>query len=633
MFFNTRNQLFAKIFVPVLFMLGLPLSANEDIAYLASNHWIVASEKEGLSIYDGELKQITALAGQFESVDGRIVASGEKIIAAINKENNALELFTLGEGELSLVNRSEENEFALEAVCLSFDPQSKLLYAFVVSAGKNVEQRVVFDNNSKQFTNLKVRELPISHAISSCRSEDESKAVYFNEEMVGVWAFNTDPESETDRRPVVMQQPFGQLKSENKLVRSVSSDYVAINQTDRGGLVLASVSKFQQNEFIHLADDFDEAFEIRKLSSTNLEIVYSSKNGKLHKRIVKRRETPAKRTSSSEFGVNIFPIQASVETHPVSRFGDAADDPAIWVNSEEPSQSLILGTDKKSGLGVYSLKGELKQFISTGRINNVDLRPNFLLNGDKVSIVAASNRDNNSITLYQINASGKVDQLNDIATNLDEVYGLCMYYQAAQNGFYVIINDKDGRFEQYRLIEDNGTITGKLFSQFKVIDQPEGCVANDRNGDLFVGVEDHGVWLTNADSKGSKELEKILAVGKELVDDVEGLGLYLKDKAAYLVASSQGNDSYAVFNASRPFNFLGSFRITANLKQSVDGASETDGLEVSSANFGGEFSEGMIVVQDGRNVMPQEPQNFKLIPFSPVKALILENKQNTNLTK
>src|SRR5688572_3311652 len=56
-------------------------------------------------------------------------------------------------------------------------------------------------------------------------------------------------------------------------------------------------------------------------------------------------------------------VSAAVETAPVPSPGDAADDPAIWVDRADPAQSLVLGTDKKGGLAVYDLAGvELQRF-------------------------------------------------------------------------------------------------------------------------------------------------------------------------------------------------------------------------------------------------------------------------------
>ena len=41
----------------------------------------------------------------------------------------------------------------------------------------------------------------------------------------------------------------------------------------------------------------------------------------------------------------------------------------------------------------------------------------------------------------------------------------------------------------------------------------------------------------------------------------------------------------------------------------------TDGLDVSSAYFGPNFPGGVFVAQDGRNITPDENQNFKLVPW------------------
>ena len=107
-------------------------------------------------------------------------------------------------------------------------------------------------------------------------------------------------------------------------------------------------------------------------------------------------------------------------------------------------------------------------------------------------------------------------------------------------------------------------------------------------------------------------------------DDIEGMGLYQTEKDNYLVISSQGNDSYVVVDAEPPYALRGAFRVGVNAAAGIDGASETDGLEVTSANLGGAWSKGMLVVQDGRKRMPEQAQNFKYIPWSEVaKALHL----------
>ena len=64
------------------------------------------------------------------------------------------------------------------------------------------------------------------------------------------------------------------------------------------------------------------------------------------------------------------------------------DDPAIWVNPNDPAQSLVIGTDKDSsgGLYVFDLKGKIiksKTVKGLKRPNNVDIAYGLLLAGKK----------------------------------------------------------------------------------------------------------------------------------------------------------------------------------------------------------------------------------------------------------
>jgi 3-phytase len=112
--------------------------------------------------------------------------------------------------------------------------------------------------------------------------------------------------------------------------------------------------------------------------------------------------------------------------------------------------------------------------------------------------------------------------------------------------------------------------------------------------------------------------EQVIGVGGPVYDDIEGLAIYHGERGDYLVISSQGNDSYVVLDAQAPYAVRGAFRIGLNAERGIDGASETDGLEVTSANLGGIWDRGMLVVQDGRKRMPEGTQNYKYLPWSAV---------------
>jgi 3-phytase len=92
--------------------------------------------------------------------------------------------------------------------------------------------------------------------------------------------------------------------------------------------------------------------------------------------------------------------------------------------------------------------------------------------------------------------------------------------------------------------------------------------------------------------------------------------------SGYLVLSNQGHDNYAVYRRDGDNASIGHFAIVANDQLGIDGASETDGLEVTSASLGKAFPQGLLVVQDGRNITPVERQNFKLVPWEQVAAAL-----------
>src|SRR5262245_20301100 len=121
-------------------------------------------------------------------------------------------------------------------------------------------------------------------------------------------------------------------------------------------------------------------------------------------------------------------VTATVETDPVPSGGDAADDPAIWVNPKDPAQSTIIGTDKQGGLAVYDLSGKQIQYLRDGNMDNVDLRDGFKLGGQTVALVTASNRKDNSIAIYKINPQTRMlenAEARKVKHGLN-VYGMCM---------------------------------------------------------------------------------------------------------------------------------------------------------------------------------------------------------------
>jgi 3-phytase len=314
-------------------------------------------------------------------------------------------------------------------------------------------------------------------------------------------------------------------------------------------------------------------------------------------------------------------VMATVETDPVPNGGDAADDPAIWVNPNDPAQSVIIGTDKRGGLAVYELSGKQIQYLPDGQMDNVDLRDGFKLGGQTVAIVTASNRKDNSIAIYKINPQSRT--LENVAARKIKhgltVYGMCMYRSVKTGKIYYFGTSKSGEVEQWELFESNGKVDAKKARNFKLGSVVEGCVADDELGHFYVAEEAVGIWKFGAEPETGSEHTQVAKVGDgHLFADVEGLAIaYGKDGAGYLIASSQGNHSYVVYRRESNNEFVKKFRVSAG--EGVDGCEETDGIDVTTANLGPSFPHGVFVVQDGFN--DKGNQNFKLVPLQTIVKL------------
>lgn len=305
-------------------------------------------------------------------------------------------------------------------------------------------------------------------------------------------------------------------------------------------------------------------------------------------------------------GVKTASVPAVAETEAVASVDDAADDPAIWVDRRDPAASLIVATDKKAGLNVYGLDGRLRSSFPAGRVNNVDLRT-----FGKRIIVAASDRNDvtrGRLALFELDP--QTAALIEIArpdAGAGEAYGLCLY-QPAKGLLNAFVVFKDGTIRQFEV--DGPRVA--LVRTMKLATQSEGCVADDRTGQLYVAEEDVGIWRFGANKADPVAPFPVAKDdGARLVADVEGLAIAARGReGGYLVASSQGDNAYAVWRLPS-LAYAGRFRIDAN--GAIGGTSETDGIEITSASLPG-FSGGLVIAQDGDNA--PKAQNFKLVRWA-----------------
>ena len=357
------------------------------------------------------------------------------------------------------------------------------------------------------------------------------------------------------------------------------------------------------------------------------------------------------------FPLNLYAVlstlPASHETTPIPAGYEESDDAAVWVNQRNPGKSLVLGVSKtkpkdggKAGLGIYNLQGKEIQYIQMERLNNVDIRHNIF----GMDLAAASNRDKLAISLFSVNAKGANLVANLKLKSKEEPYGFCLQQDGKK--LYGWLPMKSGLLHQVQIIKTSRGFKGK---EVRVIDtknwlnrkqdthltniliddifyekdlprvelmeelkeeiserfQLEGCVSDDDNQMLYVGMENLGVFKLNLKKKKAKaKLILKVAKSKELpdadsfpagtprvVNDIEGMSLYRTgSKAGALIVSVQGINEYAVIDR-KDDSYKGNFKVSFG----NDEVTETDGLFVLSNYLGKDFPFGMMVLHDHHN--------------------------------
>ena len=303
-------------------------------------------------------------------------------------------------------------------------------------------------------------------------------------------------------------------------------------------------------------------------------------------------------------------VTALAETVPVGTANeDAADDPAIWRNAADPAASLIVATDKKAGLYVYGLDGQVRSFVNSGLVNNVDL----VDTGASGVIVVASDRNDLTQAMLQVyrldTATATLQPLAHGPGGAGEGYGLCLGYRAGVLRAYSVL--KQGRTHEVRIDLAGAAPAFTMERVLTVATQPEGCVVDNRTGTVYVGEETRGLWRFAA---GGTAGDLVAPIDNQyLVADLEGLALAPTGAdGGYLIASSQGDNAYAVF-ALPAVTPVGRFRIAAG---TVGATEETDGIDLALSDFGPSYPGGLFVAQDGHNT--PAAQNFKLVPWNSI---------------
>ncbi len=293
------------------------------------------------------------------------------------------------------------------------------------------------------------------------------------------------------------------------------------------------------------------------------------------------------------------------------------DDPAIWIHPTDPSQSLIVGTDKNpedGALYVFDLDGKVlpeKTVRPLLRVNNVDIEYGLMLGGEPVDIAVTTERGANKIRVYSLPDMKEIDNGGiDVFTGEEGrqamPMGISLYKRPSDGTIYAIVGRKSGPSEgylwQYKLEDDgNGNVIGtkvREFGAYSGLNEIEAIAVDDPLGYVYYSDEGSGVrkYHADPDAEGAGEELAIFAnvFGPEgFTRDNEGISIYqINDGTGYILVSDQHANKFRIYTregeADDPHNhqFVKSVSVSTN---------ESDGSEITSVVVNDNFPTGLFV--------------------------------------
>jgi 3-phytase len=597
---------------------ALAVKASEYlVTELAGNKYTVAATANALEISQDETV-ISLITGEFSSVKMHAFDEQSNLLIAANSNTNELHLWQFAPKAakpLTPIFQTLIHSRVIEDLCFYQSPENDQLSVFVIGDRGGADQLLLRQQQQWLKAPLEIRQLGIPYDSKACAVNAATQALYVSEAGQAIWQYQAEPEAEEGRKLIQVKAPFGKLDGDISAMTVLADGSLMVLEEEPAKLLqLSAAGELISSIAVNGLDEANSLFASANMAKTELYVA-----GDATTPVQQLMLTRAPIANAEAKPIQPMQIKPTLETQSVGLRGDVMDDPAIWHHPTVAEKGIILATDKRAGLKTYNMRGELVQQLDVGRLNNVDLRYGMQWRGSKHDVAVASLRDNNSLQLFAINQDGMLSDAGTVPTTMREIYGLCQYHSKKTGEQFVFVNDKSGLIEQYQLISDGQNWQAKLVRSLKVPSQPESCVADDENGSLYLGEEDEAIWRFAAEPDAATTGEVLVkADGKALVADIEGLALIKHQGRIMMLVSSQGNDSYIIYDTKAPFQQLLHFRVTTNPELSMDGSSETDGLDLTQQSLGAGFSQGALVVQDGRNRMPETGQNFKVVPLEDI---------------
>jgi myo-inositol-hexaphosphate 3-phosphohydrolase len=289
-----------------------------------------------------------------------------------------------------------------------------------------------------------------------------------------------------------------------------------------------------------------------------------------------------------------------------------SDDPAIWINKENPAASLLIGTDKNANgaLYVYNMEGKIiteKIVKNLQRPNNVDVAYGLLLKGKNVDIAVTTESYAGKLRIFSLPDMQAVDNggievfAGETEISYNEPKGIGLYKRPSDGKIFAIVSRKSGPTDetylwQYLLEDDGlGNVKGTLvrkFGKFSGKQEIEAVAVDQELGYVYYSDERVGVRKYFADpEKGNQELALFATSG--FASEHEGIAIYkIEDGTGYILVSDQQANEMHIYPREGTSGHPHDHPL---LKVVTISATSTDGIEIANYPIAPHFLNGIFV--------------------------------------
>lgn len=288
------------------------------------------------------------------------------------------------------------------------------------------------------------------------------------------------------------------------------------------------------------------------------------------------------------------------------------DDPAIWVNSADPSKSMIIGTDKDvdGALYAFDLNGKIieeRTVRGLKRPNNVDIEYGLIVGNDTVDIAVTGERFTHNMRVFSLPEMKAIDNggipvfEGEEGVEYRDLMGVALYKRSSDGAVFAIMGRKtgptDGTYLWQYLLEGTteGTVKATLvrkFGNFSGVKEIEAIAVDNELGYVYYSDENVGVRKYYANPEMGNE-ELALFGTTDFLDDNEGISIYdAGNGKGFILVSDQQANQFKVFSREGTAVNPHQHDLLKTIKVSTN---ESDGSEISNVVFNDTFKHGIFV--------------------------------------